>query len=204
MNRPVGEIRRVSVDRGDEHLLFERRDPNRWQMVEPVDVAAEPSRVEALVRNLQDLRKSADAGTITGSADSFGLAPPTAIVRLFDTTKDSSGTDEPIATLDVGKVVGRQRYVHPAGGKGIEVVDARLLDALNLSGFEWRDPVLMPVPTFQVESFKITRRGQSGAEPQVIRAERSGDGRWKLVSPIERPRTGPRSRACCRRSHRSA
>ena len=95
IDTPEAEIRRLSIDRGDEHLVFERRDPGRWQMVEPMDVAAEPARVEALVRNLQDLRKSADAGTIAGSPESFGLAPPAATVRLF-------GTDDGVARRPIG------------------------------------------------------------------------------------------------------
>ena len=57
---------------------------------------------------------------------------------------------------------------------------------------DWREPVLMGVPTFQVVSVKITRRGDSGAEPQVIRAERSPDGRWKLIAPVKAPANGPK------------
>ena len=192
IDTPSEEIRRLSIDRGDEHLVFERRDPGRWQMVEPVDVAAEPAQVEALVRNLQDLRKSADAGTIAGSSESFGLAPPAATVRLFGTSNGSSGAERPIATLEVGKAVSGHRYVHPVGGPGIEVVDARLLGALDLPMPDWREPVLMGVPTFQVVSVKVTRPGESGAEPKVIRAERGPDERWKLISPVEAPANGPK------------
>jgi Domain of unknown function (DUF4340) len=192
VNTPAGEIRRLSIDRGDEHLVLARRDRGRWQMVEPVDVAAEPARVEALVRNVQDLRKSADAGTITGAADSFGLAPPAAIVRLYGTEQAASGGDPPLATLEVGKVVGGQRYVRPVGGPGIEVVNARLLRELDLAKADWRQPSMVTVPTFQVESVKITRRGKPGTESREIRAERSPDGRWKLVAPVAAPANGPK------------
>jgi hypothetical protein len=192
IDTPAEAIRRLSIDRGDEHLAFERRDRGRWQMVEPVDVAAEPGQVEALVRNLQGLRKSADAGTITDSSASFGLTPPVATVRLFGTSDGSRGADRPIATLEIGKAINGRRYVHPEGGPGIEVVEARLLGAIDLPKTEWREPVLMGVATFQVASVKITRPGGSAAKPQVIRAERGRDERWKLTSPVEAPANGPK------------
>ncbi len=189
---PTAEIRRVSIDRGNEHLVFERRDRERWQMVEPVDVAAEPARIDALVRNLQDLRKSSDAGTITGPADTYGLAPPTATVRLYGTPHRSSADDPPIATLEVGKAVGGQLYVHPTGGQGIEVVNARSLGLLNSPMVNWRQPVPMPLPMFQVDSVKITRRGDSANDSREILARRSPDGRWKLIAPVTAPANGPK------------
>ncbi len=151
------EIHRLSIDRGDEHLVFERTDRGGWQMVEPVDVAAEPRQVEALVQNLKDLRKSADAGTIAGSAETYGLAPPAATVRLFGTSNGSVqrpiGRSPPSRSVRWPAVKG---MCIPSGGTGIEVVDAKLLGAMDLPRSEWREPLLMGVATFQVESVKIT------------------------------------------------
>ncbi len=195
INTPGQDIRRVEIDRGDEHLVFQRPENGRgrWQMVEPKDVAAEPTRLEILVRNLKELRRSPDAGTLTGTSESFGLAPPAATVRLFTGAKGSSATDSPIATLEVGKVVrGQQRFVRPVGGTGIEVVDARLLNGLDLPLADWREPVLLGAPSFEVVAVKITRPRESGKEPQVIRAERAPDGRWKLKEPLEVLANGPK------------
>ncbi len=188
------DIRRLAIDRGNEHLVFERRDEGRgrWQIVEPMDVAAEPTRLEILVRNLKDLRRSPEAGTLKGSPESFGLAPPAAVVRLFAGAKGSSGAEQPIATLEVGKVVRDQRYVHPVGGRGIEVVDARILRGLDLPVADWRQPVLMGLPSFEVVAVKITHPGGSGSEPKIIRAERDRDGRWKLKEPLEVLANGPK------------
>src|SRR5256885_1066805 len=78
------DIRRVEIGRAEQPtLVFERRDAGRWQMLEPVDTAADTSMVENLVRELKDLRKSPDAGTIAGPAASYGLAPPAATIRVF-------------------------------------------------------------------------------------------------------------------------
>ena len=124
IDTPTEEIRRVAIDRGDEHMVFSAGPrPGHWQIVEPMDVAAEPSRIEALVRNLKDLRKSPDAGTMTVPSESFGLTPPAATVRLFASPRGSTGADRPIASLQVGKVVHDRRYVQREGVPGIDVVE---------------------------------------------------------------------------------
>ena len=171
IDTPTEEIRRVAIDRGDEHLVFECRDrgQGRWQIVEPIDVAAEPSRIEALVRNLKDLRKSPDAGTITAPSESFGLTPPAATIRLFASPRGSTGADRPIASLEVGKVVQGRRYVRRVGLPGIDVVEARFLGGLDQPLPDWREPVLMGVPTFEVASVKITRPGAPAQSPRSSR-----------------------------------
>ena len=82
---PELSVRKVAIERGKERMVFERRGQGmgRWQMVEPNDVAAEPTRLESLVRNLKELRKSLDSGSVAGPADTFGLAPPVATVSLW-------------------------------------------------------------------------------------------------------------------------
>ncbi|MGO9470086.1 MAG: hypothetical protein ACLQVF_38795, partial [Isosphaeraceae bacterium] len=50
LNMPEAEVARVTIERGKERLAFERRGKGsgRWQLVEPLDVAAEPTRLESL------------------------------------------------------------------------------------------------------------------------------------------------------------
>jgi hypothetical protein len=210
IDAPPESIRKVAIDRGKEHLVFERgRGQNRWQMVEPLDVAAEPTRLETLVRNLKELRKSPDAGTITNPAATFGLDPPGATVRLYgqvDARSVRAGGNEPLAALEVGKSVRSLRYVRRSGETVIEVADGKLLGALDLPVFDWREPVLMGVPTFQVESLTITRRAatrdSASGKPQsapratpesdVTRVERDPSGRWKLTAPISALANGAR------------
>jgi hypothetical protein len=149
IDMPEESIRKVSIERGKEHLVFKRmgQGMGRWQMVEPKNVAAEPTRLETLVRNLKDLRRSLDSGSVSGPADQFGLAPPLATVRLWG---DDRGSAEPVATLELGKTVRGARYLRPTLGQQIEVADSKLLAAIDLPADDWREPVLMGVPTFQV------------------------------------------------------
>ena len=110
-----------------ERLVFDRRAEGRWQMIEPFDVAADPSLVETLAQNLKALRRSPDAGTIHEPLKDFGLEPPATIVRFY-----GSDLKKPLGALDVGRSLREQLYVHPEGSKGIEVIDTRLLGMLKL------------------------------------------------------------------------
>ncbi|MFI5454701.1 MAG: DUF4340 domain-containing protein [Isosphaerales bacterium] len=184
VDTPEASIRKLVIERGKERLVFERRGSSigRWQMIEPVGAAAEPSRLETLVRNLKQLRQSPDSGRITGPAASFGLDPPAATVRLWDDrTGGPAQTDPPIATLAFGKVARGVRFVRPEGTGAIEVADAKLLNAVDLPASDWREPVVMGVPTFQVAAVTIKRPGH------LIRAERGRRGRWRLSAPVPVP-----------------
>jgi hypothetical protein len=171
-------IRELTIERGTERLVFKRRgqDAGRWQMVQPTDVAAEPTRLETLVRNLKDLRRSIDSGNVAGAADQFGLAPPVATVRVWG---ENPAAGKPIATLDVGKTVRGVRYVRADGADQIEIADSKLLSAIDLPLTDWREQVVMGVPTFQVASLTI-KRGE-----QLIRAERNERGQWRLTAPVK-------------------
>ncbi|MHB1560805.1 MAG: DUF4340 domain-containing protein, partial [Isosphaeraceae bacterium] len=164
INTPEASIRRVAIDRGDEHLEFERRGKGtgHWQMVKPKDVAAEPTRLEALVRNLRELRAVPDAGTVQGDPKTFGLAPPAATIRLYTGPAEgtSAASDQPAAVLELGKVEASRaiRFVRPGPEGGTTVVDSRLLSAVDRPVDDWREPSMMGVPSFQVVAVKIVRR----------------------------------------------
>ena len=181
---PELSVRKVAIERGKERLVFERRGPGvaRWQMVEPKDVAAEPTRLESLVRNLKELRKSPDAGSVAGAADTFGLAPPVATISLWgETAGEANKPAGPIATLALGKTVRGTRYVRAGGTGDIEIADSKLLTVVDLPVTDFREQVVMGVPTFQVASVTIKRPGR------VIRAARDDKGRWNVTEPVNAP-----------------
>jgi Domain of unknown function (DUF4340) len=177
-------VRKLAIERKNERLIFERRGPGpgRWQMVEPKNVAAEPSRLETLVRNLKELRRSLDSGSVVGDPDSFGLSPPVATITLWGETKGDSGKPTaPIATLALGNTVRGNRYVRAGGTDLIEVADSKLFSAVDLPMAEWREEVVMGVPTFQVAGISIKRADK------IMGAERDERGRWRLTAPVHAP-----------------
>src|SRR3954468_18895685 len=112
---PVADIRRLEVvrpspEKGEKEgkgekekgqgpatrIVVERRDQGTWQILEPFDAAADPTLVETMARNLKDMGKSPDAGTIHDDPATFGLARPSATIRVF-----GSDSKTPLATLEV-------------------------------------------------------------------------------------------------------
>jgi hypothetical protein len=175
--RPA-DVRRLEIDRGTEgeggarRLVFERRGEDRWQMLEPVDTMADPGRLDAMVRNLKDLPRSPEAGTLHEPAASYGLEPPSATIRVF-----KADAKAPLATIELGKVVRDRLYVRPGGQKGIEVVDARPFQGIGGAVPGWRDRAVFNLPSFRVASVSVAGPGRD------LKLERVEE-RWKITHPI--------------------
>ena len=174
------DVHKIEIDRGGERLVFEKLGRRNWRMRAPLDVAADPGAFRNVFANLKNLRKSPDAGTIQGSAQDFGLDPPTATVRVWVGTSESPN-EPPSATLALGETAGGNRYVRAGDGAGIEVVDKRALDVIDRPAVEWRETRPIPLSTFQIEGLAIHRPGLD------IKAERGAGGRWRLTSPVRFP-----------------
>jgi hypothetical protein len=187
MSTKEADIARVEITRNGQTLSFERRGKDRWQMTEPVDAAADATNLETLVRNFKGLRRSPETGTITGSGESYGLAPPAAVVRLWDSAGLATGkTSSPLAVLEIGQTARDFCYARSAGSQGIEVVSKKLLAFVDRPAIEWREPNLVPIPSFQVTGLTIHRHGMD------VKAERSSSGRWRLTAPVPFPANGPK------------
>jgi Domain of unknown function (DUF4340) len=183
-------IQKVEIDRNGERLTFERRGRYGWKMSGPINAAADANDVENLIQNLRALRRSPDAGTITEPPESYGLAPAEATVRLW-TAGDSNEKPPtaPVAILEVGKAAQNHRYARSDGAGGIDVVDRKLLAALDRSASEWRDKMLAPVPTFQVTGVTVERPGVK------LNVERTSGGQWRLTEPVRLPADGSKIEA---------
>ena len=71
--------------------------------------------------------------------------------------------------------------MRPEGADGIEAAESKLLTAIDLPAADWREQVVMGIPTFQVASVAVDRGGQ------IIRAERNQRGQWRLTAPVHTP-----------------
>ena len=167
------DLRKIEILGGEKPLVFERRDGNLWQMTAPIDVAADPSKVETLAFNLKSLARRPDAATIQGKPEEFGLGPDSKVIRLW-----GRATDGPIASLDLGKTSLDRRYVRVTGQEGIEVVDAQSLELADVPPIRWRDRELFRVPSFEVDAVKLSRPGHD------LELRRKSDG-WRITAPIK-------------------
>ncbi len=167
------DVRKIEIEGGAEALVFERREGNRWQMTAPLDVAADPSRVESLAYNLKELARKPEADLLEGDAASFGLAPPARTVKVW-----GAATDAPLATLELGKTSLDRRYVRAGGSSGVEVVDAGPLRLVEIPLVQWRDRELFRVPSFEVDAVSVVG-------PGVDLKVRRGPDAWRIVAPIK-------------------
>ncbi len=170
------DLRKIEILGGEDGpMVFERREGNRWQMTAPKDAAADPSKVETLAYNLKELSRRPESANLAGDPSQYGLAPPERTVKLW-----GPATDAPLASLDVGLASLDRRYVRPSGTSGVQVVDARGLDLLRLPAGRWRDHEIFRVPSFEVETLKLS----GGWRDLTIRRRRDA---WHLVEPVRLP-----------------
>ena len=189
LETPAAGIRKVSIERGNERLVFERQQHGqfRWQMIEPMNVAAEPSRLETLVRNLKELRRSLDAGSMTGPPATFRTGPSRSNRSALGQARTKAEPDARSAGDDRNRQ-DRQTAALPAPGErgSIEVADAKLLSAVDQPVVEWRERAVVPLATFQIDSVSI-KRGTG-----LIRVNGAATGGSGWSSPIVAPADGPK------------
>jgi Domain of unknown function (DUF4340) len=166
------DLLKIEILGGDEPIVFER-DGNRWQMTSPMNVAADPSKVETLAYNLKELTRRPESATLDPDLTRYGLDHPERTLKLW-----GAATDAPLATLEVGRASLDRRYVRAVGSEGVEVVDAKGLDPLiKLPAVRWRDHELFRVPSFEVDSVNIASQGRA------LKLKRSR-GAWHVIEPF--------------------
>ncbi|MBE9113171.1 DUF4340 domain-containing protein [Nodosilinea sp. LEGE 07298] len=146
------DVATLTVDRGDETLVFEQGDDGNWQMTAPENALAEPGAVAFL---LSRLNTDSPLQTVTMTADQatdFGFDAPVGIVTV--TLKD--GTEHELI-LGGPDFSGSANYAvvdpdpwPPAEGQeySVLVVTRDVANGINRPLEEW----LMPVETPNVEA----------------------------------------------------
>lgn len=165
-------VSQIALDLPQAKLTL-TREASMWFLA-PQRVRANPELVNQFLNQLAPL--SADrvlSGTSTKPLDvkAFGLEP--AIGWITVVTKGSS------VTLLIGDTtpVGNHRYVQIAGRPEIFVVSASLLDEVNKSINEFRDPLLIRADPWMADEFTLTTADRRLA---LIRQERG----WRLTQPF--------------------
>ncbi len=170
------DLRMVVIrDPKEKPVVFERRGPTAWQMLEPIDVAADPSQVETLAFTLKEMTRIPEAGAIedTSKLADYGLASPEKTIELW-----GQDLSQPLVTLDFGARNVNRRFVKVRGRDAIEVVDGRSLDAVDLPVSRWRDHQLLRLSTFQIAGLTVKGEGRD------LQLRRSKD-HWRINQPAK-------------------
>ncbi len=170
------DLQKIEILGGPEPLVFVRNDDKSgWQMTSPLNVEADPSKVETLAYNLKELSRKPEAAPISGDPAQFGLATPERVIRLW-----GDQSVKPLASLDIGlesDPLGR-RYVRATGTKNIEVIDSRSLALLKIATIAWRDHELFRVPSFEVDVVSVQDQSRE------LKLRRGRDF-WRIEVPLK-------------------
>ncbi len=174
MEVPLKEIRRVEIAGPDRRIVLEH-EKDRWRVVDPIQSAADRTRIEALLQALKALPRPIDAEPLSGRPKEYGLEPPQWTVRVLGEEQA-----RPLAELEVGATVRDRRYVRAKGTRSIEVVDAKPLASVDGDVNTWRDRDLFRMPGFDAQAVTVLGPGKE------LSLRRDGD-RWRILSPIRAP-----------------
>lgn len=132
------DIRRVEVQASDDSVVLERDEGQPWWIRQPIDYAADESKVNSILSRLSSLNAQR---TLTGTLDlaDFGLATPavTVTLGLFD------GSSQRLF-LGSHNPQGSSYYVQKAGEPDVHLVYASVIDDLKRLAME---PPKKPTPT---------------------------------------------------------
>ncbi len=163
--------RLVVAPAAGERVAFERRQ-GTWRLTEPVAAAADSFEVDALVREVAELRSR---NRVDPSGDTTGLDRPQ---YTLDVTDDAGKTQ----TIKVGSksAVGDILYVQLGDRAQADVVNAGLLAQLEKPAGSYRQAKLVETTQEQIQSVSVTR--PDGA----VKIERAGLD-WKITEPEAMP-----------------
>ncbi|MCP3903152.1 MAG: DUF4340 domain-containing protein [Planctomycetes bacterium] len=171
---PVDDVNRITLDRGDDHLEFVRRD-DRWWQTEPFEHPMKTPEIRQILRRAAELSivDELDAGGAgsTGTAATLGLDPAAATLRL--------GWPEGSVRLLLGRrgIAGRS-YLRKGGDPAILVVNDDLHErALEQDPVLWRDPTLFDAIGVEADRIEIA----SGDDLVVLVRDRRT---WRMEQPV--------------------
>ena len=146
------DVATLTVDRGNETLVFEQGDDGNWQMLEPDNALAEPGAIAFL---LSRLNTDSPLQTVTMQADQatdFGFNAPVGIVTvtLNDGTEHQLILGGPDFSGSANYAVIDPDPWPPAAGTeySVLVVTRDVANGINRPQEEW----LMPVETLDTEN----------------------------------------------------
>jgi hypothetical protein len=174
MTLNAGDVKRVVVTptTGDgERLAFERVGTSEWRLVEPVRAPTDAFKVDALVRDVVELRSRGQVPPADKGTDQ-----PQYTVELTDGSGKTT-------TLKVGNrsPVGDMLYVRLNDDGQADVVSASILTQLEKRAGDYRKARLLDVRNDQITAVTVAQGDRT------LRLERSADDKWQILEPQQMP-----------------
>lgn len=157
----------VDIVRPNNHVHVEVRGTH-WQVVAPIDDAAEYSRVATLIDAMEKAEVERNLGPAENAA--YGLSPPAAVVTL-------TAASDTVAYLELGAHTVDDAMVYARRRDGdVVLVAPTVVTAATLPADAYRDQRLVRVDIDEVAAFTV-RRDRNPA----VRWDRRGAAAWFTV-----------------------
>jgi hypothetical protein len=171
------KIQSIEIRRQEgEHLKIERQGEGSWQLVAPVDVAADSSASDSLAESIATLESQRLISVGEANLADFGLDTPK--FELEVVVKDAEDV-ETSTTLHIGDETptGSNLYAHLADGEKIFVIASSKEYSLNKKAWDLRDRSLFRFKRDDVEKVILKQPDQ-----ELVLAK-AGEDSWNIVEP---------------------
>jgi hypothetical protein len=170
------QVAKVTIKKPGSDAVEVAREKGIWRIVKPLETEADQETGGRLARVAAELKETRDLGKTANPAE-FGLDVPV-MVEYFSTSGAS------LARLAIGArnpLTGGA--FAEAGGKGhVSLIDGLSADELDLALIDLREKRFFGQPVKSLVAFEYFHKGM-----EKTRVEKSGDGKWMIVSPIKAP-----------------
>ncbi len=171
------KIQSIEIRRQEgEHLKLERRSEGAWQLVAPVDAAADSAASDSLAESIASLQSERLISEGEANLADFGLDAPKFELEVL--VKDAEDV-ETSASLHIGDEtpIGSNLYARLADGEKIFVIASSKEYSLNKKAWDLRDKSLFGFKRDDVEKVILKQPDQ-----EIVLAK-AGEDSWNIVKP---------------------
>ncbi len=165
------DVEKLQFQTAGSKIVCERKENTRqWWIIQPLNVKADKSAIDALLSQLESLEKRSDLGKVPFS--DYGLQSPQNEILFWVKGKQQS--------LSFGNkaAVGRQQYATTGDGT-VFLVDERSVAVFKKELFDLRDKTLLEAFVGQVTEITVKKNGGV-----VVNCKKDDKGNWRIEQPV--------------------
>ena len=168
------KIQSIQIRRQEgEHLQLERRGEDDWQLLAPVDAAADRTASDSLAESIATLESERVISEGEANLADFGLDTPKFELEFQEVDAETT------TTIHIGDEtpIGSNLYARLADGEKIFVIASSKEYSLNKKAWDLRDKSLFRFERDEVEKVILKQAGR-----EIVLAKAGGDS-WNIVEP---------------------
>lgn len=169
----IGDVEKLELKYPQRSVILEKKsdvDEEIWELVAPVPVKADGSKVDEILRKLRELKAGEFVSDEPEDIAVYGLTGPQIQVVL-------SLKGDGAKTLLMGKEVKGSVYVKTSSAETVYLVDVGIMDDLTKSSLDLRDSQMMEFDRNDVKRIELKRKDEA-----IVLIKQEHD--WRIIEPI--------------------